>query len=54
MSCPHCGKRVPSLNADILKAHGTGDAPSEITVLTLSCPSCQTILGMLHPPQSEH
>ena len=53
MSCSHCGKQVPSLSANIVRARGTGDAPYEIPVLTLSCPSCQTILGLLHPPQPE-
>lgn len=50
MSCSHCGRQVPSLSANIVKAHGPDFTPYEIPVLTLSCPNCQTILGVLHHP----
>ena len=53
MNCSHCGRQVPSLSASIVKARGTSDAPYEIPVLMLSCPNCQTILGLLPSPQPE-
>ncbi len=48
--CPYCGNQATSLSTNIVMSHGTGDAPYEIPVLTLSCPSCEAILGVLHPP----
>ncbi len=53
MSCPHCGRQVPSLSANIVMSQGKGATSYEIPVLMLACPHCQTILGLLQPPQAE-
>ena len=53
MKCPYCERRLSFFNTRIVRADRVGEEPHEIPVLTVFCPYCQTILGVLHPPPSE-
>ena len=47
MKCPHCDQTNLILRTERVKSHGTGQAPLEIDVLVISCPSCDKALGVL-------
>jgi len=53
MSCSHCGRRISSLSASLVKADGPEPTAYEISVLMLSCPNCKTVIGVVNQPQTE-
>ena len=50
MKCLKCEKTVARLSSRMTSARGSGNAPYEIPVLTLFCPHCNVIIGVLYPP----